>query len=155
MIIYLLALLTGVVAGMRTMTPLAMVCWAACFDLLVLDGTWLAFLDTIWARWIFTALAIGELVADKLPSTPSRRAPAPFAARIVSGALCGAALATSPAGAMIGGALAGGVGAIIGTLAGYAFRARLAKSFGRDLPAALIEDAAAVAIVVLIVVALR
>jgi uncharacterized membrane protein len=47
------------------------------------------------------------------------------------------------------------VGAIIGTLAGYAFRARLAKSFGRDLPAALIEDVAAVAIVVSIVVALR
>ena len=39
-------------------------------------------------------------------------------------------------------------------LGGKAFRARLAKSFGRDAPAALIEDAVAIAGAVLIVLAL-
>ena len=39
---------------------------------------------------------------------------------------------------------AGVVGAVLGTLGGYQARARLAASFGRDLPIALLEDAVAV-----------
>jgi uncharacterized membrane protein len=46
------------------------------------------------------------------------------------------------------------VGAIIGTLGGYRFRVRLAASFGRDRPAALIEDALALAGVLLFLMAL-
>jgi uncharacterized membrane protein len=45
---------------------------------------------------------------------------------------------------MLGGLFAGIVGAIIGTLGGHAFRARLAAAFKKDLPAALIEDAIAI-----------
>ena len=48
---------------------------------------------------------------------------------------------------------AGVVGAVIGTYGGAAVRARLATSFGRDLPAALIEDVAAVGGALLIVMA--
>jgi uncharacterized membrane protein len=55
---------------------------------------------------------------------------------------------------MLAGGAAGVIGAIVGTLGGHAFRARLAASFGRDLPAALIEDAIAVLGAVLVVVAL-
>jgi uncharacterized membrane protein len=44
--------------------------------------------------------------------------------------------------------------ALVGTLAGHAGRARLAMAFGRDRPAALLEDAVAVAAALLIVVAL-
>ena len=40
--------------------------------------------------------------------------------------------------------VAGVVGAVIGTLGGAAVRAKLAQAFGRDLPAALIEDAVAI-----------
>jgi uncharacterized membrane protein len=41
--------------------------------------------------------------------------------------------------------VAGGlIGAVVGTLGGRAARARLAASFGRDRPAALIEDAVAI-----------
>ena len=36
------------------------------------------------------------------------------------------------------------VGAVLGTLGGRAFRARLAAAFGSDRPAALIEDALAI-----------
>ena len=36
------------------------------------------------------------------------------------------------------------MGAVIGTVGGHAFRARLAAGFGRDRPAALIEDAIAI-----------
>jgi len=44
---------------------------------------------------------------------------------------------------MLGGAIAGTAGAVVGTLAGHAFRARLAAAFRRDRPAAFIEDAIA------------
>ena len=44
---------------------------------------------------------------------------------------------------LIGGVL-GAIGAVIGTLGGAAARLRLAKGLGRDLPAALIEDAVAI-----------
>lgn len=154
MTVYLLALLIGVIAGLRAMTAPAMVSWAAHLGWLDLGGTWLAFLGNSWTRWILTLLALGELITDQLPSTPSRKVPAQFGARIVTGALSGAAIGAG-SGALIGGLLAGVVGAVIGTLGGSAFRARLAKTFGSDRPAALIEDAVAIGGALLIGVALR
>jgi uncharacterized membrane protein len=49
------------------------------------------------------------------------------------------------------GIVAGILGAVAGTLGGYEFRARLAKAFGKDTPAALIEDVIAIAGAILIV----
>jgi len=100
--------------------------------------------------WIFTLLALAELVADQLPSTPSRTVPMQFGARILSGALTGATLGAST-GALVGGLLAGIVGAVIGTLGGHTIRGKLAASFGRDRPAAFLEDAIAIIGGVLIV----
>jgi uncharacterized membrane protein len=151
---YLLALLIGVVAGLRSMTAPALVSWAAHLGWLPLGGTWLAFLGYAWTPWLLTLFALGELIIDKLPSTPSRTAPPGFAGRIVTGALSGAAVATA-GGAMVGGIVAGIAGAVIGTLGGHAFRARLAGAFGRDRPAALIEDAIAIGGALLIGMALR
>lgn len=139
----LLALLIGGIAGLRTMTAPAAVSWAASAGWIDLSGTWLAFLGYRWTPWIFTLLALGELVADQLPSTPSRKVPMQFGARIASGALCGAALGAS-GGTLVVGLIAGIVGAVIGTLGGAAARARLAAAFGSDRPAALIEDAVAI-----------
>lgn len=154
MTIYLLALLIGVVAGLRAMTAPAMVSWAAHLGWLDLSGTWLSFLGSVWARWILTLLAILELVTDQLPSTPSRTVPVQFGARIVMGAISGAAIGAA-GGALVGGLCAGIVGAVIGTLGGRAFRARLAAAFGSDRPAALIEDVVAIGGALLIGVALR
>jgi uncharacterized membrane protein len=50
--------------------------------------------------------------------------------------------------------VAGVLGAIAGTLGGAKARAALAQSFGRDLPAALIEDVVAVGGAVLLVLAI-
>jgi len=135
----LLALLIGVVAGLRAMTPLAAVSWAASWGWLRLENTPLAFLGATAAPYITSLLAIGELVNDKLPKTPSRKAPPAFIVRILVGALCGAAFVW-PAGALLG-----AVGAVAGTLGGYEFRSRLVKATGgKDLPIALLEDAIAV-----------
>jgi uncharacterized membrane protein len=42
------------------------------------------------------------------------------------------------------GAIAGIIGAVIGTLGGAALRARLTAAFGKDRPAAFIEDVVAI-----------
>jgi len=143
MTILILSLLIGVVAGLRAMTAPAVVAGAASFGGLSLAGTPLSFMGHVAAFWVFGVLALGELVTDQLPKTPSRKVPVQFGTRIAMGALCGAALA-APSGQHIVGALVGAVGAVIGTLGGAAARASMARAFGRDLPAALIEDAVAI-----------
>ena len=145
-----LATLIGAAAGLRTTVAPAAVSWAAYLGRLDLGDSWLAFLGYTYTPFILTFVVLGELIADKLPFTESRTVPMQFSARILSGALCGAALGTA-AGAVIVGIAFGIAGAVIGTLGGHAFRARLASAFGRDLPAAIIEDIIAIGGAVLIV----
>jgi len=145
-----LALLIGIVAGLRALTPLAIISWAAHVGWLKLHGTWLAFLAAPITPYLVSALALGELLTDKLPTTPSRKVPVAFGTRILSGALCGAALA-GPTGASFLGLILGAMGAVIGTLGGAAIRTRLAQAFGKDIPAAFLEDAIAVGGAILIV----
>jgi uncharacterized membrane protein len=96
---------------------------------------------------VLTLAAIGEIVNDKLPKTPSRKIPPAFIARIVTGALSGAAIGAS-GGALPAGLLLGAVGAVSGTIGGYELRSRLARAIGKDFPAALIEDAIAIVLAV-------
>jgi uncharacterized membrane protein len=154
MTIDVLALLIGVIAGMRAMSAPAAVAWAASLGWLPLQGTPLAWLGHAVTPWILTLLGLGELVADKLPRTPSRKVPVQFGTRIVSGAIAGAAIGAAGSG-MVAGLALGALGAVIGTMAGAAARARLARTLGRDLPAALVEDVVAVGGAILIVMALR
>jgi uncharacterized membrane protein len=60
-------------------------------------------------------------------------------------ALCGLAIGLSGYG-MIVGLVAGILGAVAGTFGGARARSLLARTFGRDLPAALLEDAVALGI---------
>lgn len=149
----LLALVIGIVAGLRAMMAPAAVAWAASRGALPLQGTWLAFLGWRFTPWIFTLLAAVELVTDQLPSTPSRKVPSQFAARLLTGGLSGAAIGYGVAAPLLG-LLLGVVGAVIGTYGGAAVRARMAAAFGNDRPAALIEDAVAILGAVLVVTSL-
>lgn len=153
MTLYLLALLIGVIAGLRTMTAAAAVSWAAWMGAVPLAGTPLAFLGATVTPWILAVLALGELVADQLPKTPSRKVPIQFGARLLVGAVAGAAIGAAM-GEMLTGAGLGLMGALIGTYGGAEARARMAAVFKSDRPAALIEDAVAVAGAALIVLAL-
>ena len=151
--VYLLALLIGIVAGLRTFIAPSAASWAARLGRLKLEGTWLAFMGYAWTPWVFTLLALGELVGDQLPSTPSRLVPMQFSGRIITGALSGASVAGAT-GSIAGGALVGILGAVIGTLGGHALRMKMAQAFGRDMPAAFIEDAIAIGGAMLIVLGL-
>ena len=143
-LILLLALLIGVVAGSRSLTAPAVVAWGAYLGWIDLHGTWASWMANIITVVVFTVLAIGELVNDKLPKTPPRTAPPIFAARLVMGGLAGAVLGAWPHWTFT--ALGAGiVGAVLGTLGFYQARKRLvAATGGRDLPIALLEDAVAI-----------
>jgi uncharacterized membrane protein len=94
---------------------------------------------------VFTLLAAVELVADQLPSTPSRTAPPGLIARIVLGALSGAAIAASGAQSIAIGAVLGAVGGVAGAFGGYQIRARLVKALKvPDFVIACLEDAVAI-----------
>ena len=134
----------GVVSGSRAFTGLAAVSWAVRRGRLPVGGRAGAVLGHPVTAWAASAVAAGELVGDKLPMTPSRTEPLAFAGRVMTGAGCGAAVGSTE-GMTATGAVAGGVGAVVGTLGGYHARAALAKAFGRDLPAAVLEDSVAVA----------
>lgn len=137
------ALLIGVIAGLRTFIAPAAVSWAAHLGWIDLSPSWFAFLGYAWTPYILTILALVELVGDQLPSTPSRTVPPQFGARVVSGAFSGAAIGAA-FGSPILAAVAGIIGAVIGTLGGARARGALAARFGKDMPAALIEDAVAI-----------
>jgi uncharacterized membrane protein len=148
---YIWAFLIGVIAGLRSMTAPAVVSWAARMGWLQLENTWLVFLGFALTPYILSGLAIGELIADKLPKTPSRKTPGPFVGRIVTGALSGAALGAATQ-ELTGGLAAGALGGIAGTLGGYEFRVRLVNATGgKDLPIALLEDLIAIGGAILIV----
>src|ERR1700722_18960134 len=105
--VLLLALGIGIVAGLRSLTAPAVVAWAAHIGWINLHNSPLAFMGSVWSVAIFTVLALVELVADQLPSTPARTAAVGLSARIVTGALTGACLAVAGVAALWLGALAG------------------------------------------------
>jgi uncharacterized membrane protein len=138
-----LAFFIGIVAGLRAMMAPALVSWAAHLGWLGPLVGWPSFMAWRFTPWIFSLLSLGELVTDQLPSTPSRKVPAQFGGRLLSGGLSGATLGAA-GGAWLSGLIAGVIGAALGTFGGAAARGKLAASFGMDRPAALIEDAVAI-----------
>ena len=65
--------LLGLVTGMRSMTAMAVLCWFAYRGDLSLDGTWASWAGKLVTAIIFTVLALGEFVADKLPKAQTER----------------------------------------------------------------------------------
>ena len=139
-----LALLIGVVAGLRALTAPAVVSWAAFLGWIDLDNKWLHWVGHPATVAVLTVLAVVELVTDQLPKTPSRKTPPQFGTRLITGGFAGAVLGAAfhYTWSSLG---AGVVGAVLGTLGGYELRSRLvAATGGRDLPIALLEDLIAV-----------
>jgi uncharacterized membrane protein len=141
----LFSFLIGVFVGLRSLTAPAVTAWAVRLDRLRIDRP-LSLIGSAPAVAIFTVLAILELVADKLPNTPSRTAPPGLIARIVTGGLTGACVAAGAAQHPVTGGVLGAVGGVVGCFGGYQARTRLVKAFGtRDANVALVEDLVAIA----------
>lgn len=143
-LVLLLALLIGVVAGLRSLTAPAVVSWAAFLGWINLHGTWASWMGNFVTVVIVSVLAVAELVNDKRPKTPPRTVTPVFAVRIILGAFAGAVIGTAW-GYRWGGLGAGVIGAVLGTMGGYQARTRLVTARGgHDLPIALLEDSVAV-----------
>jgi uncharacterized membrane protein len=131
------ALLLGFSAGLRSMTPLAVLAWLGPAQFVWLQG-WLGKLVT-------TVFATGEIVSDKLPFTPARTKLGPLLGRLVIGAVVGYFIANHDK----AGALLGAAAALAGTFGGYRARRALTQGLGiPDLLVAIVEDAAAVGLAV-------
>jgi len=143
-LVLLLALLIGVVAGLRAFTAPAVLAWAAFLHWINLSGTWASWMGHWATVAVLTVLAVAELVSDKMPTLPSRKSAPQFVVRIATGAFAGAVLGTAW-GYRWGSLGAGMIGAVLGTLGGFATRTALvAANEGRDRPIAFGEDVVAV-----------
>src|SRR6266513_932365 len=139
--VFVLAIGIGIVAGLRSLTSPAVVAWAAHLGWLNVHGSPLAFIGSTTAVAILSLLAIGELVADKLPNTPKRTAIVGLIARIALGGLCGACLCAAAGKSLLAGGLLGGIGGIVGAFLGYEVRRRLVSNLRiKDLIVAVCED---------------
>jgi uncharacterized membrane protein len=141
----LFAFLIGFFAGLRSLTAPAATAWAVHLGWLKLQRP-LSLIGSLPSVVILTLLAVGELVADKLPNTPNRTSPIGLIARIVTGGVAGACVAAGGGQGALPGALLGAVGGVVGCFGGYQARTRLVKALGtRDIYVALLEDLIAVA----------
>ena len=136
-------LLLGLATGLRSQLGLAVLAWSDPPS--GRDPAPLRLLRTRPGRIAITTAATGEIVADKLPRTPSRLSPPTLAGRLVSGAAVAALAAgrTDRRGPLYA-AAAGVLGAGAGAYAGATYREVAVRRTGTpDLPWALVEDAAA------------
>ena len=138
--------LLGVATGMRSMTPIAVVCWFCWSGRLNVQHTWAFWAANIISVIVFGLAAVGEWVGDTLPMAPNRTTLFPAAARVLFGALCACIVASAYNEPIAGGVVFGGVGALLGTWGGFYARRALTRLVHHDLPVALLGSALAVAI---------
>ena len=144
-LVLVLTFAIGLVAGLRSLTAPAVVCWAAHLGWINLSGSLLAFMGSTWAVWLFTILALVEYVTDQLPSTPARTVPVQLGARLALGMLSGACLAVAGQVSLWVGVVAAAVGVLVGTFGGYEVRAGLVRSLQvKDIAVAIPEDLVAI-----------
>ena len=137
--------LLGFATGLRTMTPMMVLCWFAYLGHLPVHNGWAFWTTKLVTAVVFTVLAIGEYIGDKLPKTPSRTAPFPLAARVFFGGLVGAIAARGLHGSVPEGVILGALSAVVGAFVGFHIRREIVKSTGwPDLPVALTEDVFAI-----------
>jgi uncharacterized membrane protein len=148
----ILAFAIGFVAGLRSMTALAVVAWGAHLEWLNLDGTPLSLMASSGAVNLLTVLALAEFVADVMPKTPPRTGPVGLITRIITGGLSGAGLSLGNGGGIGAGIIFGIIGAVSGAYIGYYARRGLVNGLKvKDFLIAIPEDIVAIALGCLIV----
>jgi uncharacterized membrane protein len=140
---YLQSICMGIIAGMRSMSAPALVSnYLADKQSFEIENSAFRFLASQKTANVLTVLAIGEIIADKLPLVPDRISPVPLIGRGISGAICGAALCIAEDERPEIGVLTGLTGAIISTYGFYYLRHKLSEDAGiPDLLLGLAEDA--------------
>jgi uncharacterized membrane protein len=134
------ALGIGVVAGLRSMMPLALL--SNINDPDVEDTSAISrLLKSPQFKFASGLAAVGEVIGDKLPVTPSRISPGPLMGRLTIGALAGMEVCRRGDESLIMGAALGASAAALGAFAGYAARTMLSQTTNSpDIVWAGIED---------------
>jgi len=136
----LFAFLIGFFAGLRSLMAPATTAWAVHLGWLKIQRPF-SLIGAVPSVGIFTVLAVIELIADKLPQTPSRTSPLGLIARIVTGGLTGACVVDSGLQGVLLGAVLGAIGGVVGCFGGYQARTRLVKALHcPDYVVAIVED---------------
>jgi uncharacterized membrane protein len=147
--------LLGVVAGLRSALPAAALAAAG----LEPASRPLALIATAGGRRGAYLAAAGEIVVDKLPVTPDRVDTRGLVARVGSGAIAAAVLASAAGargGRLVLPVLAGAGGAFLGSWGGFAARRALVARTGlADPVVATAEDALAIGLAAIAVRGLR
>lgn len=142
------SLLIGLVAGARSMTPLAAVALANQSGRLRRGGGAPGFLDSKAFTVGAAAMAVGELLGDKMKSAPDRIVAPGIAARLVTGAVAGAAVA--PKHERVPAMLIGAAAAVAASYVTFDVRMRALRRYGQTA-SGLVEDAIAVGAAVAVV----
>ena len=143
--VLLLSLLIGIFVGLRSLAPPAVTAWAARLYWIDLGRSRLSFVMATPAIAILTALALIELVADKLPSAPNRTTSPGLLVRTMLGAFCGGCIAAAGRQPVWLGAVLGLLGGLIGCFGGFHLRTRLVKALHcPDFVVAVLEDLVAI-----------
>lgn len=138
----LASFLMGLVGGQRAMTPLATVAIAAARGELPAGNGAPKLLSHPLVAAGATLLAVGEMAGDKQKTAPDRIVLVGLAARFVTSAIAGAALAPKRQ-RWLGGAV-GGVTAVAASYPGWRARCAAMARYGQT-PTGFVEDAAVVA----------
>jgi uncharacterized membrane protein len=143
------ALCLGIAAGMRSQAPGAVLAFRQ--PQAPRRAGWRSWpvLRNAWGRRALMLSGAGELVGDKLPNIPPRTEPGSLAGRLLWGTLAGLAIGTEGSGkaALVKGAVAGMIGAAIGSFGGQRARQAVVDMTGLPDPAvAVVEDLAALSL---------
>ena len=144
--VYGSASILGVASGLRTFSGPALMSQVAHSGLLPLEVPGLNFMKHAASAQSSVLLALGEIVADKLPSAGSRLKVGPLIGRALAGGFSGGSFAASKRRSVYVGAIAGTLTALGAAYLGYHLRRFINKKLHvPDLVVALAEDAVVVA----------
>lgn len=140
--VYSGAAVLGAISGMRSMAAPAIVSRFAHAGLLPLGESQIKFLTHKNSAKTMAVMAIGEMVADKLPFIPSRTSVFPLMTRAVSGALSATAFTKGKKRSVAVGALIGSLAAVGASYGAYKLRKAVGKKLHvPDAIVAVAEDA--------------
>lgn len=132
------SILMGLVAGQRSMTPLAILAGAARRGTLPGDALAVKLLQSPHAAAGAVAMASGEIAGDKMATAPDRIVAIGLVARSITGGFAGAVLA--PADRRVLGALLGAGASVASSFLGFHARVTAMRRFGQT-STGFVEDA--------------
>jgi uncharacterized membrane protein len=146
--VYFRVAMLGLAVGLRTTSPLS---WLSDEDGLFKtspgtpSSSLVNILQSPTIKTVTRLLAAGEMLVDKLPSTPDRISPGPLGVRLVIGGLIGVMMCRQYNQPPLAGAVLGGTSAVVSSYMGYFLRRQMSKA--GKIPAlawAMAEDMLAV-----------